>query len=355
MRLVFFGLFFKKTKAPRVCAPYIGVGLCQVERCLAPAQAGAWLLSLSICLEPDTAAKTPTMQEVYMGANAKFKDNMFSKLFRDPDILRELYCALSNVSLPQDIPVTINTLDDVLIIDKFNDVSFEIGGKIIVLIEHQSTINNNMPVRLLIYIAHIYEKMIKDKKIYAFKRVPLPTPEFYVFYNGEEPYPDVATLKLSDAFEKLSDMGLGLPEKGFPLELEVKVININKGKNAELARKCETLAGYSVFVDKVREYKKAGMTLEEAIKKAVEYCLEHDILKEFLEKNAAGVMDMIYTEWDMETALDVRFEEGREEGREVRSAEVARNALMKGLSIDVIHDITGLDADVINSLRASGN
>jgi hypothetical protein len=36
----------------------------------------------------------------------------------------------------------------------------------------------------------------------------------------------------------------------------------------------------------VREYEKAGMTLEEAIKKAVEYCLELDILKEFLEKNA---------------------------------------------------------------------
>jgi predicted transposase YdaD len=290
-----------------------------------------------------------------MGANAKFKDNMFSKLFRDPDILRELYCALSKANLPPDIPVTINTLDDVLIIDRFNDVSFEIGGKIIVLIEHQSTINLNMPVRLLIYIARIYEKMIKDKKIYAKNKVPLPTPEFYVFYNGEEPYPEEATLKLSDAFEKLSGMGLGLPEKSFPLELEVKVININKGRNAELVRKCETLAGYSVFVDKVREYKKAGMTLEEAIKKAVEYCLKHDILKEFLEKNAAEVMNMIYTEWDMETALDVRFEEGIERGREVRSTEVAQNALMNGFSIEQIHDITGLDADVINNLRASMN
>jgi transposase len=132
-----------------------------------------------------------------------------------------------------------------------------------------------------------------------------------------------------------------------------------KGKNAELVRKCETLAGYSVFVDKVREYKKAGMTLEEAIKKAVEYCLEHDILREFLEKNATGVMDMIYTEWDMDTALEVRFEEGREEGiergREVRSVEVARNALMNGFSIDQIQIITGLDADAINNLRASAN
>jgi predicted transposase YdaD len=306
-----------------------------------------------------------------MEANVKFKDNMFSKLFSDPDILRELYCALENVSLPLDIPVTINTLNDVLIIDKVNDVSFEIGGKIVVLIEHQSTINLNMPLRLLIYIARIYEKMVKDKKIYAAKKVRLPTPELYVFYNGEAPYPEEVTLKLSDSFEKLSALGLGLPEKGFALELEAKVININKGKNMELARKCKTLAGYSVFVDKVREYLKAGMTLEEALKKAFEYCLENDILKEFFEKNATEVMDMLMTEWNMDTALAVRYEEGhedgwegglekgiekgREEGRKANNEEVARNAIMKGLSIDVIHDITGLDADTIRNLGASAN
>jgi hypothetical protein len=197
--------------------------------------------------------------------------------------------------------------------------------------------------------------MVKDKKIYAKNRVPLPTPEFYVFYNGEEAYPEEAIMKLSDSFEKLYAMGLGLPEKGFPLELEVKVLNINEGRNAELANKCKTLAGYTVFVDKVREYKKAGMTLEEAIKKAVEYCLEHDILKEFLERNATGVMDMIYTEWDMDTALEVRFEEGREEGIEKGIEKTARNALMNGFSIDQIQVITGLDADVIRNLRASAN
>jgi predicted transposase/invertase (TIGR01784 family) len=61
----------------------------------------------------------------------------------------------------------------------------------------------------------------------------------------------------------------------------------------------------------------------------------------------------------MDTALEVRFEEGIEKGIErgiERGIEkTARNALMKGLSIDVIHDITGLDADVINNLRASAN
>ena len=43
-----------------------------------------------------------------------------------------------------------------------------------------------------------------------------------------------------------------------------------------------TLAEYSAFVDKVREYERECRILEVAIKKAIKYCREHDILKEFL-------------------------------------------------------------------------
>jgi hypothetical protein len=296
-----------------------------------------------------------------MGTNVKYKSSVFSMLFSDPDILKELYCALDNVSLPPDVTVTINTLKDVLFMDRENDLSFEIGGKIVVLIEHQSTINLNMPLRLLIYIAHIYEIITGGKDIYAKKKIPLPTPEFFVLYNSEADYPEEGTLRLSDCFENPTD--LGLPWMDAALELKVRVININEGKNAELARKCETLAGYSVFVGRERGNEKKGMKLEEAVKEAVEYCLEHDILKEFFEKNAAEVIKMLKRKWNMKDALAVSREEGREDGieegiekgRGVRSEEIARNALMKGFSVDVVRDITGLDTDTIQNLRFSGN
>jgi len=35
-----------------------------------------------------------------MGANTKYKNSVFSFLFSDPDLLRELYCALEGVNLP---------------------------------------------------------------------------------------------------------------------------------------------------------------------------------------------------------------------------------------------------------------
>ncbi|MDR0312820.1 MAG: Rpn family recombination-promoting nuclease/putative transposase [Treponema sp.] len=284
-----------------------------------------------------------------MGVNTKHKDSLFSFLFSNPDVLRELYCALEGVTLPPDVPVTINTLQDVLFMDRVNDISFEIGGKLVILIEHQSTINPNMALRLLMYIARVYEKITKEKNIYSSRPLSIPRPEFFVLYNGIAAHPDEQILRLSDAFE--SGSSLGIPEKAeWALELVVKVININHGKNEGIARKCKMLAGYSAFIGKVREYENEGYAKEEAMKTAIKYCREHNILKEILEANASEVMNMLITEWNWDDAKKVWHEEGVEEGREEGREEVARNALAEGASIEFVQKITGLDIETIKSL-----
>ena len=58
-----------------------------------------------------------------MNTNTKYKDSVFSFLFSDPHILRELYCALEGVNLPEDLQVTINTLENVLFMELINDIS----------------------------------------------------------------------------------------------------------------------------------------------------------------------------------------------------------------------------------------
>jgi len=297
-----------------------------------------------------------------MGANTKYKDSVFSFLFSDPDLLRELYCALEGVALPPDVPVTINTLQDVLFMDRVNDISFEIGGKLVILIEHQSTINPNMAFRLLMYIARVYEKIVDVKKTYATKPVRLPRPEFFVLYNGASPCPDEQTLKLSEAFERAAS--LGIPVKEAPsLELVARVININQGRNGEIVRRCKTLNGYCAFIGKVREYEREGHSLEEAIRKAATYCRDHDILKEFLEKNASEVINMLLTEWNWDDAKQVWYEEGmedglekgREEGKEEGKEEIARNALAEGASIEFVRKITGLDMETLKTLGHGGS
>ncbi|MDR2662080.1 MAG: Rpn family recombination-promoting nuclease/putative transposase, partial [Treponema sp.] len=175
-----------------------------------------------------------------MGANREYKDSVFSWLFSEPDTLRELYGALEGVTLRSDIPITITTLEGVLFKGRMNDISFAVGDKVVVLIEHQSTINENMPLRLLLYIAKIYEKITGEKDIYREKRIPLPRPEFIVLYNGKAPYPEEKILKLSDAFNDAGELGFA---KGgtAALELVVKVYNINKGHNEPLLKRCKTL------------------------------------------------------------------------------------------------------------------
>jgi predicted transposase YdaD len=94
-------------------------------------------------------------------------------------------------------------------------------------------------------------------------------------------------------------------------------------------------------------------TCFDGYRKAVIYCRDHDILKEFLEKNAREVMGMLMTEWNWDDALAVRYEEGMEKGIEKGREEIARNALVEGASIEFVQKITGLDMDTIKNLQAA--
>ena len=200
------------------------------------------------------------------------------------------------------------------------------------------------------YIGRVYEKIIGDNKnIYRNKKLLIPRPEFFVLYNGSSMFPDKQILKLSESFEYVSSLGLN-DKKPPALDLVVKIINISRGRNEEIIKRCKTLAGYSAFVGKVQEYEKEIQNREEAIRKAVKYCLEQNILKDFFTQNATEVINMLMTEWKWEDALAVRYEEGREEGREEGLEITARNALAEGLPIESIKRITGLDIEAIKQL-----
>ena len=234
-----------------------------------------------------------------------------------------------------------------------NDISFEIDGKLIILLEHQSSLNPNMALRLLIYITRVLEKKVEGGTLYSKKRLSIPWPEFFVLYNGADPFPDNAVLKLSDLFEKPESLGLSGKTRPL-LELEVKVININEGKNKDIANRCKRLFEYSLFMGKIREFNNKLGNLETAIRKAVKYCQKHDILNEFLEIHASEVLNMILTEWNTEDAIAYARKEALEEGwgrgREEGLENVARNALANGLSPELICTLTGLDTKTIMGL-----
>jgi predicted transposase/invertase (TIGR01784 family) len=277
--------------------------------------------------------------------NRNHKNSVFSSLFSNPDVLRELDSAIEGIPIPPDIPIDINSLADILYKGQINDISFLIDNRLVVLIEHQSTINNNIPLRLLMYIARIYEKIVKRKKLYQTKLEKIPRPEFIVLYNGEKKYPDYKELRLSDAFKDIE--GLKLADSNIiPLELIVHVYNVNHGHNIEILKKSETLDSYSMFIDKIREYQKKIKTLEKAFKSAIKYCIENNILKDYLEAHASEVLNMLLDDWNQDEYVEVRCEEAREEEKLI----IAKNLLSEGSTPEFVQRITGLSLEQIEEI-----
>jgi hypothetical protein len=249
-----------------------------------------------------------------MKIQRNYKDSVFTLFFSEESALRDLYSAVSGVNVPRDIPLVINTLEDALFMGQINDISFTIGDRLVVLIEHQSSVNPNMGLRLLLYIARIYEKIVDGDNIYGTKPLKIPVPEFYVCYNGAAPYPDRKVVRLSDLYRDRKDMPA--------LDLEVTVLNINEGHNREMLERSKYLGDYSAFIEKVREYESAaeGANYQErlgkAVTKALNWCVENGVLPEFLNKHGSEVKNMLLTEWDWDKAKAVWQREAREEGRE---------------------------------------
>ena len=278
-----------------------------------------------------------------VSVNWEFKDTIFTWLFNNREALLELYNAIRGTDYGPEADVLITTLENVFSHGRRNDLSFVLNDRLVILIEHQSTLNKNMPLRMLLYIAMVYEKWLDrhDKgAIFREKMMTIPWPEFIVLYNGVAPMDDEVELKLSDMF---AQHGLKCPVN---LELTVRVININKGHNEYLAQRSETLNGYEVLVDKFREYG-AVSDNEQAARQAISFCLENNFLKDFLETHKTEVFKMLLTEWKEEDALKIRWEEGVEEGMEKKAIKIAEKMKDEGMDVSTIARLTGLAIDDI--------
>lgn len=84
-----------------------------------------------------------------------------------------LYNALHEEELPEGTKIEKIKVGDAIYMNLKNDISFGVEGKAIVLGEHQSTLNENMPLRNLLYIGRIYEQKVPSTVRYRKKRVSL--------------------------------------------------------------------------------------------------------------------------------------------------------------------------------------
>ncbi len=268
--------------------------------------------------------------------NRKYKDSLFCDLFysdRDAKAnLLSLYNALHGTDYTDEAMIELVRLEDVFFKNIKNDIAFLVNNRRIVLGEHQSTVNENMPLRCLMYVAREYEKLIPVRDRYRTMRIEVPRPEFYTFYNGSADYPMETKLHLSCAYPPSDEKPM--------LELTVKIININSNKNNPLLTDCRVMREYSRFVEATRKYKGDKNALEEAIRE----CIANGILTDYLTRKGSEVVNMLMEEYDYDTDIAVQREEAAAEG-ERRGMKIGEKRGIK------IGEERGMDA--INQLNST--
>ena len=164
-----------------------------------------------------------------------------------------------------------------------------------------------MPLRDVIYYGRTMEKLVAPRELYKTSRIGIPTPEFLVFYNGNQAFPPEKILKLSDAFLEKTDSPM--------LEFIVRIINITLPVNHPILKRCRPLYEYSWFIQQIKTHQTGGMSRDDAIVSAMADCRREGILEDFLREHGTEAVNMLFTEFNMEDALEVRGEEKFAEGK----------------------------------------
>ena len=281
------------------------------------------------------------------------KDTVFRMLFREKKNLLELYNALNGTAYTDETALEVYTLENSIYMNVKNDVSLLFDGELC-LFEHQASVNPNLPLRDLSYVTRQLERYTEGKSLYGRRLVKIPEPRFVVFYNGMEEQPEQSILRLSDSFLKRTQH----PE----LELKVRILNINYGKNRELMEKCKTLEGYSILVARIRAHAKE-LPLEKAVDRAVTECIRENILADFLTRQRAEVKAMSIFEYDeakerkllqesyLEEGIEIGMERGIKQGMEQGIARGIEHGMEQGIKRGILTTLIDLVHEKVISVR----
>ena len=296
-------------------------------------------------------AKNENVMYTKDGTTQNYKDSLFTTIFSRPEHFKSVYGAILGKDISQG-DVTLFNNEPMLTVDIRNDVAMLYEGRIIVFIEHQSTINLNMPLRMLWYTGAAFKMYIKDqlRTVFGTKQIVLPEPEFYVFYAGSKHW-DKTHLALSDSFKSIKG-------KVPAIDLQVKIINM-RDKEHPVMKKCKEAHVYIELIEKIEKLIASGKSRADAINIALtELTKKDNPLHNFLIDCENEVKNMINYQLTLEEVAEhtqrIReqeaFEDGIEKGARKKALETAKNALAMNVDIATIVKITGLCEEEIKGI-----
>lgn len=270
--------------------------------------------------------------------NREYKSTLFALIFSEnKEDLLDLFNAVNGTSYEnaEDIEYTTLESDRGFFLRLKNDLSF-ILDRTLNLYEHQSsTTSANISLRFLHYFSDLLRRMIDGKLLYRMKTVKFPVPRFIVFYNGRKDAPDETVFHLSEMFDRKVDS----PD----IDLRVRMLNINYGRNKKLMGKCLALSQYAEFVLRMREAmnnvpdKEQRRSVAAAV---IDQAIKDSILPDVLHKHRSEVIEMYYWEYDEEAHHWAIEQDAKEEGRKEGKEEGRKEGKEEGILLQQIRLVT---------------
>ena len=195
----------------------------------------------------------------------RYKATLFKHIFKETEPFLDLYEGCSGRRLSTEDITSFDLDSDVVQRERYNDVSFITNdNRLIYLVEHQSTSNANLAVKLGAYYFDLLKLWIEHMgvSIHTAKEVQFPKPELYAVYNGKTPY--------GKEYERY--------DCGEFMQINVPVIDIHydglKNKSAD-----NYLTGYAYLQHEFECKQHEGWTDIKAFEYAVQQCKEKGFLR----------------------------------------------------------------------------
>ena len=243
------------------------------------------------------------------------KSSVFTHLFSITKYKKELYlCFHPKDKDIKDEEIKTWTLSSIFTNIQINDLGILVRDTILVLVEAQSTWTLNILPRVLEYLGESFNRYVIETKqnIYGEKKVELPKPELYVLYTGNKVIKE-SEVSLNKEFYNDSS----------PVDIKIKVITI---KNSSKILK-EYIRFTKVLDKNNKEY---GYT-KKSINETIKYCIEHNILRDYLNEYKKEVYNIMTSVYDQKTATDMygneRYAKGLLEGK----AEGMQQGMQQGI------------------------
>ena len=270
----------------------------------------------------------------------KIKDSVFTNLFQDKKYLLRLYKALH----PEDSNVTEEDIKDVtikhILVDAdYNDLGFSVGGRLVIMVESQSTWTLNIIIRALMYLIQTYHDFFKRTKqnLYGSKKVNMPKPELYVIFTGEKPKNPPDTISLSKDF---------FNGENIALDAEIKVL-YQEDENSIIGQ-------YIIFCKVYNEQRKKYGQTKKAVTETIRICKDRNVLKDYLENKEQEVVDIMMTLFDDEQILEAYVKDIDDNATHREAKETAERMIKDGeLSLEKIaRYVPALSMEELKELEA---